>query len=231
VAGGIRVSLADLQEIMAARDRHLAAEQVRMEQQLEALHAQIQQTGRSMESTVRAVAEDQRRGNSDMASLEVSLQSTAHTLASLERAITDRAVDAGREVNRVGDNIEDELRLLGRRVESQLQNVVAQAQPPGGGDELRRVASDLGVVTERLGALVRYLDSAVDVRSLGRLTRSIERTALTLGLDDARNEPAGDDEAKRPSPRRRRGASVGNHPLRLVDDGADQPPPAADTGA
>jgi hypothetical protein len=192
-------------------------------QQFAVLAAQMQRSEAAVASLAEQLAESQRRPRAEaaeLAELHAGLRDAVRMLAAVER---DRQADVSGDLSRLERNLEGELRLLGRQVETHVSSALQRRADRPGADDLTRLAGDLGVVTERLGALVRHLDASVDVRSLGRLTRSLERTAARLGVND---DTGGFDEVEHLAGRRtRRDASAGHHPLRLVDD------PASDTGA
>lgn len=146
-----------------------------------------------------------------------------------QRRTTADAVDVDPAAVEVfAGRVEGELRDLGRRIEASTRR-----EPRGiVGADTRRATRDLEVLTERLESLVRNLNSTVDLRSLGRVARSIERAARLLNVAEPSGTDArvSDSEHRLPGTfeRRTRGIAVGDHPLHVVPDpgptaGADVP--------
>lgn len=209
------------------RDEELWREQEQFRDQslrhFAALAAQMQRSEAAVASLAQELAENRRQPHAEaleLAELHAGLRDAVRMLAAVER---DRRADVSSDLARVERSLEGELRLLGRQMETHLSTAVQRQADRPAADDLTRLSGDLGVVAERLGALVRHLDASVDLRSLGRITRTLERTAASLGID---GDPGIADDAERLATRRtRREASAGHHPLRLVDE------PAGETGA
>ncbi len=221
-AAAFQLAVSELQRALSERDRQMAVDQARTQMQLEALHVQMQHTERSIAAGLQTLADHQQRAAGGLESVELHLQSTLRALSSLTRDIAGQNAALERGVDTISEGVEEELRLLARRLEASVDAAVSRVQPSGhGAGDLRRVASELSTAAERLGSLVRHLDTSVDVRSLGRIARSVERSARALGAGTAGT--AEDTRADDPAPagqarRARRAASAGDHPLRLVED-------------